>query len=59
MIQSEEQESVQPICPHCNIELTNIWYRELRSTFGRRYVYFCSGCRKVLGVTQRKGFWMG
>jgi len=33
--------------------------RELRGVLGRRYVYFCSHCRKVLGLSHRKGFWMG
>jgi len=28
------------------------------STLGVRYIYFCTECRKVLGVSQRKGFWM-
>ena len=26
---------------------------------GKRYVYFCSSCRSVLGISHRKGFWMG
>ena len=31
----------------------------LNSLFGKRYIYFCPECRKVLGVSHRKGFWMG
>lgn len=59
MIEVREKSDVTPLCPHCSQSVGEIWFRELRGTFGRRYVYFCSSCRKVLGVSHRKGFWMG
>lgn len=59
MLTLRERNDESPICPHCNSALDEVWYRELRSSMGRRYVYFCSRCRKVLGVSHRKGFWMG
>jgi len=59
MIETEQKEDVSPICPHCSQPLEGLWFRELRGVFGRRYVYFCSQCRKILGVSHRKGFWMG
>ena len=59
MIQLEERSDVEPICPHCSTPLSTIWMRAIRSMLGRRYVYFCPHCRKVLGVSHRKGFWMG
>ncbi len=59
MLPVEEKTDVYPLCPHCTKELTGIWYRALQSVFGRRYIYFCPDCRKVLGVSHRKGFWMG
>jgi uncharacterized protein with PIN domain len=59
MLPVQEREDVNPICPHCNAELKLIWCRELESFFGKRYVYFCPECKKVLGVSHRKGFWMG
>ncbi len=59
MLELESKEQVRPICPHCEKELDRLWMNELRSALGRRYVYFCPHCRKVLGVTHRKGFWMG
>lgn len=59
MLKLRERNGEVPICPHCNTELDELWYRELRSSMGRRYVYFCARCRKVLGVSHRKGFWMG
>ena len=59
MLNLERKDDVDPICPYCEKVLRTIWIRELRGFFGRRYVYFCSHCRKVLGVSHRKGFWMG
>jgi len=59
MIDCIEKTDEYPLCPHCNETLTSVWYRELSSIFGKRYIYFCSKCRKVLGVSHRKGFWMG
>lgn len=59
MLPIEEKNDVKPVCPHCSKELTTLWYQELESVLGKRYVYFCPECRKVLGVSHRKGFWMG
>ena len=59
MIDMEERNDVTPICPHCGEGLSQVWFRELRGALGKRYVYFCPECRKVLGVSHRKGFWMG
>ncbi len=59
MIRAEEVESQNPICPHCEQELNKVLLKRIESTFGKRYMYFCSHCKKTLGVTHRKGFWMG
>jgi hypothetical protein len=59
MLELERKEDVKPICPHCQQQLTAMWHQELRGAFGRRYIYFCPHCKKVLGVSHRKGFWMG
>jgi uncharacterized protein with PIN domain len=59
MMPLERKEDVRPVCPHCEAELEKIWMRELESVLGKRYIYFCPHCRKVLGVSHRKGFWMG
>ena len=59
MITAAEKHDVKPICPHCKTEITNVWYQELAGFLGKRYLYFCSHCRAVLGVSHRKGFWMG
>jgi hypothetical protein len=59
MIRLEQKNDMTPLCPHCAQSIAEVWYRELRSAFGRRYIYFCARCRKVLGISHRKGFWMG
>jgi len=59
MLKLTEQNEVEPICPHCSQELKELWFSEIQSTWGKRYVYFCTECRKILGVSHRKGFWMG
>ena len=59
MITMEQKQDVEPMCPHCKDPLRSIWFRDLGGMFGKRYVYFCSQCRSVLGVSHRKGFWMG
>jgi hypothetical protein len=59
MIHTRQKDDVEPVCPHCSQVVEELWFRELRGVLGRRYVYFCSRCRKVLGVSHRKGFWMG
>lgn len=59
MIRLEERDDVTPLCPHCTTPLGEIWFRSLPGRLGRRYVYFCAKCLKTLGVSHRKGFWMG
>lgn len=59
MIPCVDREGVTPVCPHCGQGLKEVWCRGLSGVFGKRYVYFCPHCRKVLGVSHRKGFWMG
>ena len=59
MIECLERDDVSPVCPHCNEIINGVWCQIMKSTFGKRYIYFCPKCRKVLGVSHRKGFWMG
>lgn len=55
-----EENLVRPKCPHCGTEITEVAYNELvGGFFGKRYIYFCPSCRNTLGVSHRKGFWMG
>ncbi|MFP3916005.1 MAG: hypothetical protein ACLFWM_14085 [Actinomycetota bacterium] len=61
----EEDPDLVPVCPHCDTPLAVIRARAAAGTgrapfgFGKRYVYACPGCKKLLGVSHRKGFWMG
>ena len=48
-----------PRCPHCEQDIQRLNARKVKSPFGVRFVDFCDHCRKVLGVSHRKGFWMG
>jgi len=59
MIKLIEKNDMEPLCPHCQGPLNDVWFRELKGFFGKRYVYFRAACRKVLGVSYRKGFFMG
>jgi len=59
MIPCHEKEDETPICPHCHASLDSVHCRGLSSQFGKRYIYFCPACKKTLGVSHRKGFWMG
>lgn len=52
-------------CPHCEYDLDGVNTNLLAASssgvfaFGKRYIYSCPSCNKVLGVSHRKGFWMG
>lgn len=52
-------------CPHCDAVLTEIRAKAVPAVgsasflFGKRYVYTCPRCNKLLAITQRKGFWAG
>ncbi len=59
MIECTQRDDARPICPHCSTELRSVMFQQLSGKLGRRYLYFCGGCRKVLGISHRKGFWMG
>jgi hypothetical protein len=59
MVAILEKQDVKPVCGQCKAEIYEVWYQELSGTLGRRYIYFCPQCRSILGVSHRKGFWMG
>jgi hypothetical protein len=48
-----------PVCPRCGQEIHAIAARRVESVLGVRFLCYCSDCRDVLGVSHRKGFWMG
>lgn len=59
MLNIKETTSKRPICPHCEKELRDVLANKINAAFGVRFIYFCGYCRKVLGISHRKGFWMG
>ncbi len=59
MINIVEDAREAPVCPHCTKAIDTLLTRKVKSMFGVRHLYYCQHCRKVLGVSHRKGFWMG
>jgi hypothetical protein len=59
MIEIEEKNDITPLCPHCKTGLNKVWYQQLLGILGKRFIYFCPNCKSILGVSHRKGFWMG
>jgi len=59
MIELQMTQDIDPICPHCDEPLGTVLFRELKGFLGRRYLYFCGSCKKSLGISHRKGFFMG
>jgi hypothetical protein len=59
MIPVEFDDDLQPICPHCNRPISTMIARRLKHDLGKAYVHACPLCRKVLGISHRKGFWTG
>ena len=59
MLHAQERNDITPICPHCEEAISTLAYREVKTTLGKRYIYFCASCKKTLSVSHRKGFWMG
>ncbi len=49
----EAFDDLNPVCPFCESELTEILFREAPSGFFQartKFVFFCPQCRKILGV---------
>lgn len=57
--------ALAPDCPHCDTPLEDIKAKRIEGVgpgpfrFGKRFAYACPNCNKLLGITHRKGFWMG
>jgi endogenous inhibitor of DNA gyrase (YacG/DUF329 family) len=58
-IQAEEAPELDPLCPHCGKPVHRLLMKRIQSTLGVRFLYFCPECHKTLGISHRKGFWMG
>lgn len=59
MVKLELKKDLTPVCPHCEGVVHTVYMNEIEGFLGRRYIYFCPHCLKVLGVSHRKGFFMG
>jgi formamidopyrimidine-DNA glycosylase len=58
-IEAKEKKDEHPLCPHCGARIEELWFRQLTGFLGKRYVYFCPHCQKILGVSHRKGLLAG
>ena len=59
-IQVFERDDFYPVCPYCDREINSLIARKLSaSVLTRRMVYCCPQCRKVLGISHRKGLLTG
>lgn len=52
-------EGVLPLCPHCGEDIEGLYQQRIDETLGKAFLWFCMNCRRSLGVSHRKGFWMG
>ena len=59
MIQIQFSKDLSPACPHCEREFDSLWARRMAHNLGKAYVHACPRCLRVVGVTHRKGFFMG
>lgn len=59
MIRINEKSNKSPLCPHCEMALDMVNAEKIKTALGVRFIYFCDNCRKVLGLSHRKGFFMG
>jgi hypothetical protein len=51
-----KRNDLNPACPHCSQELSEVYYRSAGSGFieGRDVVFFCPHCSKVIGFGQSR-----
>jgi len=47
-----QKEPLKLNCPHCKLEMTDVWICEINSVIGRRFAYICSSCEKLLGISK-------
>ena len=52
-------EGIVPLCPHCGDEIDKVYGQQIAQGLGKAYLWFCVSCKRTLGVTHRKGFWIG
>ena len=52
----DERDDFLPVCPHCEKEMDELLALRLAtSVLSKGLLYCCPHCRKVLGVSHRKG----
>ncbi len=46
----QKQVTSAPVCPHCEKEIQDVHWRQMRTALQAEYLYMCPHCRKVLGA---------
>jgi hypothetical protein len=59
LIECFESQIERPVCPRCEKPVDKVICRAPGGMFGKRFIDFWAVCKKVLGVSQRNGYWMG
>jgi len=54
MLKTLDKECISMTCQHCSEKISYAWVCKVDSFIGRRYVYFCSVCQKVLNVSKEQ-----
>lgn len=55
----EAPDDFAAICPHCEVELKGLVQQRMNAVYGTAFAWACPSCRRVIGVSHRKGFFMG
>ncbi|MDF1545379.1 MAG: hypothetical protein P1R58_09785 [bacterium] len=54
-----KRDDIAPICPYCKREIKSVAFSEMTGDLGKRFIYFCTDCKAVIGVSHRKGLTFG
>jgi hypothetical protein len=46
----QTQVEYTPVCPHCEKEIREVHWRQMKTALHLEYLFTCPHCRKVLGV---------
>ena len=49
-------DKVKTYCMHCGEEFETVWACKIESIIGTRYVLFCTGCQKLIGIYSSMNF---
>jgi DNA-directed RNA polymerase subunit RPC12/RpoP len=56
MVKEIWKENVNLICPHCSRSIENVWICEHQTGLEKHFIYFCSECEKLIGISHERNF---